>query len=566
MPNEWTQIDAGGRELHQTLSHELGHNLGFGDLYKPKVQMTPTKLSNVGGWDIMDNDGSLPHFSIASRMMLGWVEASSIKPFNFQKEPYANEPVVLHPIEQGNPPAGRFSGIEIRIADGKNYYFEYRNGIPTHIGDRQLPINNRVLGTSVEDPGKAPTERAYIMLLDDDEDNDGSVLAKGTDYKETDDGVPFSVSVTNIDGDKADLHVLYNGDHRPDPSIRNRPAGPDREWQSPDIEVINMRNSFGGASKDWFNVPWEGHPNTVVANVHNSGDLYAPKVRVNFAVSEFSFSPTNGAPTSLGFDERDIPAGSTVQFSAPKEWIPPRQGHYCVTVDIPFYKTPGFPPAEETNINNNLAMSNYTRQISRTDSPASREAIAIDVINPYSKPTRVFIRGGQTNPLYRTFIEYTSLVLESGEKKKVVAMFEYAGNPSTGLDPNWENFAKIPNNVGISAFIEDPRYKPSHTAELLGGVQIKIANGRSTKFNMFENNLTQVHGLIVTRHDNKPVPGEKAILIVSLPDGKSDYIPLSLSNGEFSEQVSSEWKSVRAYYVGIEGYADCYSKRLYNRP
>ena len=57
----------------------------------------------------------------------------------------------------GNPPAGRFSGIEIRIADGKNYYFEYRNEQPTHIGDRELPNNNHVLGTSVEDPGKAPT-------------------------------------------------------------------------------------------------------------------------------------------------------------------------------------------------------------------------------------------------------------------------------------------------------------------------------------------------------------------------------------------------------------------------
>jgi hypothetical protein len=45
MPNEWPEID--GRQIHQTLSHELGHNLGLGDLYAPEVKMAGIKTRNL---------------------------------------------------------------------------------------------------------------------------------------------------------------------------------------------------------------------------------------------------------------------------------------------------------------------------------------------------------------------------------------------------------------------------------------------------------------------------------------------------------------------------------------
>lgn len=562
MPNEWHEID--GREIHQTLSHEIGHNLGLADLYKPEVKMGATRLRNVGGWDIMGKSGPLPHFSIVNRMIFGWLDASSIRPFNFQRELRVDKRVSLHPIEQGTPPAGRYSGIEIRIADGKNYYFEYRNGQPAHIGDRNLPTNNRVVGTDAEDPGKAPTERPHVMLLRDDEDDDGSVLEKGKDYKETDGGVPFQVLVEDIDGSKADLLVRYNASSRPDPSIRPWPAAiPGREWQSPDIEVSNIRNRFTGAPKELFNVPWEGNLNWVHAKVKNSGDLNAPKVRVNFSVRDFSVNP-GGPLTSLGSDVQDIPAGETVEFTAPDTWKPPRKAHYCIEVDIPFYRTPGSSPADETNIRNNFAQSNYDSLISRTDSPGSREAITIDVINPYDKPTRVFLRGGHTNPLYRTYLEHTSFALEPNEKKTVIAMFEYTGDEVAELVPEWQNYIMVPNNAAITAFIEDPRDRPPHTAELVGGVQIQVTHGRSTQFLKFNNDQMQIYGLVVTRNDNNPVPGDKVILIISLPNGKIDYMVLELSNGEFSAQISSVWQSAKGYYVPINGYADCYSNRIYN--
>jgi len=125
MPNQWGTAATGGatRFIHETLSHELGHNIGLPDLYTPSVPMpnpsAPNQVRNVGGWDMMDTDDALPHFSVANRMMLGWVNPAWIQTFNFANAGGpVDQTVTLSPIENGAPPMGRFVGLEIRIADG----------------------------------------------------------------------------------------------------------------------------------------------------------------------------------------------------------------------------------------------------------------------------------------------------------------------------------------------------------------------------------------------------------------------------------------------------------------
>ena len=66
--------------------------------------------------------------TICNRLMLGWVDPDWIETIDFAT---AGEPVDriirLSPLEVGEPPShGQKAGIEIRIADGKNYYIEYR--------------------------------------------------------------------------------------------------------------------------------------------------------------------------------------------------------------------------------------------------------------------------------------------------------------------------------------------------------------------------------------------------------------------------------------------------------
>ena len=85
------------------------------------------------------------------------------------------------------------------------------------------------------------------------------------------------MDVSGIDANKADLRIRYGVLSKPDPSIRPWPASPDRQWQSPDIEVRNKRKQADSA---WFNVPWVGNANTIVAKVKNNGNMAAPQVRV----------------------------------------------------------------------------------------------------------------------------------------------------------------------------------------------------------------------------------------------------------------------------------------------
>jgi hypothetical protein len=279
-----------------------------------------------------------------------------------------DQTITLAPVELDPPPAGMFKGAEIRIADGRNYYFEYRIGGSSEIGDRALPIDNRVLGTDVvSNPGVAPVARPVILKLPTHPSDDGAVLGDGDHYQEIDptDGLEFRADVSGIDGTKADLRIRYGANGRPDPSIRPWPASASRPWQSPDIEVQNARSMADPGT--WFNVPWLNQDNTVVATIRNNGALDAMGVQVDFYVKDYN---VGGAPEFfLGSDTRDVPhGGAGVAFTA--HWVPPAAGHFCIVVRIPLYQTPGAPSIAEQTEFNTVAQSNYDHFNSATASGA----------------------------------------------------------------------------------------------------------------------------------------------------------------------------------------------------
>lgn len=561
MPNEWGTTD--NREVFETFSHELGHNLGMGDQYTPSV---PGR--NPGSWEMMDSDDPFPHFSVVHRLALGWVQPGWVQSFNFQSMAApVDQTVTLAPIENGAPSASRKTGVEIRLADGWNYYFEYRNGQATQIGDRSLPTNDRVLGTDVVSaPYAPPISRPGILLLNNDIDGDGAVLGNGQDYEETDTTDPvfptdFKVEVSGINGSKADVRIRYGVNSRPDPSIRPWPAGPARQWQSPDIEIRNARNQADSA---WFNVPWIGNPNTIVARVKNNGALDAPQVRVNFYVKNYN---AGGAPeTFLGTDVRDVPAGATVDFLG--SWTPPSTGHYCVVVRIPLYQLPANPAVVEMTEYNNMAQSNYDRFISATSTP-TREVTEVEVGNPYHERTRIFLVAGHDNPLYRTFLEHSWLYLDPGETRTVRVMFEFAPDQLTNdvyspaLKKRYRPSLKKPNRVALASFIEDPRDYPRHAIQVLGGAQAEVVTGRGTKFQRFGVRGSSVRGTVVVTENGKPVGSGQVLLRVSSGRGnetKTHFQAEELKAGSFAAKLRKEGERVKAYYLPAAGFADCESE------
>jgi M6 family metalloprotease-like protein len=552
--------------FHVSVAHELGHNLGLPDLYAPAVAGR-----NVGGWDVMNSNIPLPFFSFAHRLMLGWVDPTWVVPLDFSTMAApVDQTVTLHPAELGAPPAGLKGGIEIRVADGWNYYFEYRIGEATQIGDRQLPTDSRVLGTDVTSPPWVPPLARPPILLLPPSNGDGAVLGNGQAYAETDFSDPtfptdFKVSVSGIDGSKADVHIQYGVNSKPDPSIRPWPAGPGREWQSPDIEVQNERNLADPAQ--WFNIPWIGHDNTVIASVKNRGNLDAPQVRVNFYVKNYNIG---GAPESfLGTDVHDIPKGATIPFKT--QWQPPSDGHFCIIVRIPLYQLPANPAVVEMTEFNNLAQSNYDHFISQSASPPSREITHVEVGNPYAIATRVHIHPGHTNPMYRTFIAHTELLLDPGETRQVEVMFEYAPDNLTRKEytPAYRErlrpFVNVPNSASVVALIEDPRHAPRHVLQVLGGAQATITTGRETRFSKFALTGRRVSGTVVTTSDGQPVPSGKVLVRVGRAKGTPiavGYMTVPLSKGSFAVSLELKGDWVDAYYLPPQRLADCYSNRL----
>src|SRR5262249_61437985 len=71
-PSPWSS-----GEFMSTICHELGHTLGCPDLYNGGDY--PAELGDryMPGWDLMDSDVPLPHYSLPHRMRLGWISPHS---------------------------------------------------------------------------------------------------------------------------------------------------------------------------------------------------------------------------------------------------------------------------------------------------------------------------------------------------------------------------------------------------------------------------------------------------------------------------------------------------------
>lgn len=563
MPVDWETVD--GRDIHVTLSHELGHSLGLSDQYHPEVMMfnPPTQSRNIGTWDLMDSESGLPHFSLFHRLQLGWVDPDWLELFNFEvKEAPVSESVQLHPVEKGQPPAGSKSGIEVRVANGWNYYFEYRKSQTGDVGDQKLDADNIVLGTdTVSAPHSPASDRPDLLHLDNDPDLDGTLLVNGKNYREVDVSDPmfptdFQVDVSGIDGTEATLTVNYGVSSKPDPYIRPWPASEDRRWQSPDIEVVNARSQ---ADSQWKNSPWAENDNTIIATVYNGGALQANDVEVQFKIKDFNVGDFT-VIEDLGSVTHDIAPKGQATFEM--EWVPPAIGHYCVVAEILDYQTST--GVAEITSQNNWAQSNYSRFVSDTESPPSRESTYVSVSNPYDLPTRVHFLPGQSNPFYRTYLQHRWLWLEAGERTRVQVMFEYApgAHQYAPLEDDKQRPRGEPNDVSVVAFVEDPRSRRVDAPRLYGGVDVQVATGRAVRVVEFDVDRKEraARGMVITKDNGQRISDGVVLLKVTDDKDQVTYLESSLAVGEFETSLPGNWETVQAFFVPSGPFGEAQSE------
>lgn len=560
-----------GRQLHTTLSHELGHTLALPDLYNFPSYAPNVTSRLVPGWDMMGGSrDTLPHYSLSNRMRQGWIDAGHLKLYNFVGQGAVNDTVTLHAAELGAPPAGRVRGIEIRLADGWNTYVEYRATQSAQMADG-LPTDRRVMITDVtSDAFVAPTSRPSIMFVANDSDGDGPILDTNRDYDDVDPGTQkaLQVTVTATDADNATVTVKYGSNGRPDPGSRPWTGGPD--WQSPDVEV---RNAKSMADPKWFNTPWAGNPNTLVAKVRNSGDLLCKGVVVDFFAIEFTTG--DGPMVPLGSDTKDIGPGAVVEFTT--GWSPPSdKGHYCIVVRIRLYQDPSIASVVETNIYNNEARSNYTRFVSASSSPSSRAVAEVRLANPFDESTLVNAVVRQTHRLHRVYVDHTWLRVPAGASRPI-QIFDEAlyGFPEDGGDGGdvTEELWGIDNKVSVEGWAERPFAADCGAPTLTGGAGISVGAGRATLCELESAHFGYATGSVRFIDDDGGEPDGKVVVVGQESDEDGNIDPIgdrvtgegTVRNGRFSMEfrrsLDSEYGVLQAHYLGDYGAAPSESER-----
>ncbi len=562
-----------GRHMHATLSHELGHTLGLPDLYSFPAYSDDIDARLTGDWDMMAGSRNrMPHYTISNKMRMGWVDAGHLRLFNFQGSSAAVQDVTLHASELGAPPAGRFRAIEIRLGNGWNYYVEYR-AEQAGLSSDDLVTDRRVVITDVtSDTFTAPVARPPIVFVRNDLDGDGPLLGQGTDLEEKDPGtqMDLKVEVVSTDADHAVVRVSYGSNGKPEPGIRPWDGGP--TWQSQDIEVRNDKATADPGK--YFNVPWLGHDNTIVAKVKNSGDLLAKGVVVDFFVTEYSAG--DGPWIPLGNDTRDIGPNATVEFTT--QWNPSAADgkHYCVIVRIRLYQDPGNLAVVDQNIYNNEARSNYTKFVSASASPSSRVGTSVLLANPFETSTHVFAAVRQTHGQHRVFVDHQWLRVD-GLGRRPVQVWDEAlwghpewdrqdGHPGDKRQPSflWE----VPNQVSVTGWAVRPFETDCGARTLTGGVGLRVDAGRETEIVVRAAKRTYVSGEVRYVDTGSGVTSRGVVLVeVVALSGKSFTVSRDLdAQGGFTlelpDEFGDETSHLVVHYLGSYGAAPCESERV----
>jgi hypothetical protein len=497
-----TGIPADQKQFEPTpaLCHELGHTLGLDDLYNANKLFTAEVTDRIAtDLDLMCSSGALPDMSLANRMRLGWIRPQWVEAVDFAANPAART-IALRSVETtgpSGPPPGVRTGIEVRIRDGWNYYFEHRHRIGTQVGDRNLtnvlgtpiPDGRLVLGTDVLRPSVGEPKRPSILLLAKDADGDGPVLfTPGTDYQETDTSNPgrafdFTLRYLGVDPvDSEVVHVSLEHIEARRPQLQISPAPGGTDFKSPDIDLVGP----GGA-----NALVKGAPHTVLARVRNVGNVDATDVLVHLKWLPFTTSAGawNGLPDP---PRQTIPAGATRTFSV--NWTPPASlkigedevDHFCIRVDVDRYIDSVDPRHSEITISDNWAQSNFDATSASFNSPSVRIRTAFEMTNTLADPAVFTTHVAQTSPWYRTYVGQAWQRLQPGERRGVTLMYEsLAGDVQQGrafADAYEYRRLEEPNRMAITSRVVTQDYSQCASSRPWWGAALQMRVARRCWF------------------------------------------------------------------------------------
>ncbi len=562
MPHD--QVTAVGFTDVEVSAHELGHTIELDDQYMSSGFSNAMAARALGRRELMANEAGLPHLSARHKLLLGFLDPGHVRSFTLGFAE-SNVPVDLVPVSSGLPPTNRFSAVELRIAPGLSWFFELRQPDPARLGDNDattFAVGGEIVGYDTVAYRKPPVvaeKRRQIILLLDDGDGQGPILTVAEDYESLDAVDPaniqrFSLEVVSITPGLARVRVNVGRVDQPDPALVNN-NGAKGDYKSPDIEI---RTPLSDVSPLFLNMPILDLPNRVVARVRNHGGLPAPDVSVRFAVLPVStddaesarWQPLPGvdaAGAAVPNVVHDVPAGGApVEFQV--EWTPTENRHHCVQARIDRYvRVPGA-AADEPDVDNNLAQSNYFWFFSKPASPASRESSLIDVHNPTDREVDAWIELVQDSARYRSYVDHRWLRLAPGQTRSVRLEVESkATSIWDAIESRWPD-----GRTWLRSWLPGE----GCTAKTGTGVTIGTATAVASRLRVLEQGpgftLLRVEG-----PEGAPPPSEGAVAaLVEYEDGSTEALSADVdAYGNAQLYPQPRWGRALAYFSGAPAYA-----------
>lgn len=556
MPSEFPFLMPADKrfDLPPVLSHELAHTLGCEDLYNKGSFTAEVEARQIGKLDLMDDDYQWPGFSLPNRMRLGWIAPQWVQPFDFGKNPSGGTVTLqaLETLSRSGPPPGRKAGIEIRLRDGVNYYFEYRREQGGQIGDQQLNLveasQNMVVGTDVIADGISDPGRPRILLLPKDADGEGPTLnAANEDYEETDTTSPhdFRLIFQQLvpgDDNAAQVRVEYVRANRPELQISPAPGNGD--WKSPDIDVEGP----GGANR-----VQKGQRHTVVMRVKNAGTVAAENVRVSAKWLPFTTAPGswNNLPE---MPRQNIAPNTTATYRV--DWEVPADlklnnvdvDHFCVRVEIDRFVDARDDTHSEIVVFNNWAQSNFDSTNVSHGSPSDRRSTGIAVTNVLAQEATYLTVMEQTSQHYRAYLGHAWLKLQPGETAMLPVSYEsLAGDPVHGADfPNIDQMQhEPPNKLSFTTLVRPLDHSRCPAPHVVWGAGLSIRAGFRTWFRDVDMPGEIVRGHIVAEINGleQAVSGGQVNVVLWLAERPEELFRASGNvdvNGRFFAVVPQE--------------------------
>jgi hypothetical protein len=501
-------------EYISTICHELGHNiLAMGDLYKSDDH--PAEISDryTGNWDLMAWSGRLNHFTLPLRLRAGWVDPNWVEQVDFSRNAAPSRTIILQAIEtmqRSGPSAGAKAGVEVRLRDGKNYYYEYRRAQPTQMGEAAwLPPHDAVVGTDVDEPKPEELVRPLVLLLPKDIDGDGFALKTGDDYKESDVTDPmrtYDFTVTRVPSavpspNFAAIRIDYIGAAHAELEIKPAPGG--TNFKSPDI---NLKSPAGD------NKVTKGMVNKIAVRVKNRGTVEAKNVLIR--VSWLPYTTAAGPWTPLpNPPTQNIAARGSAEFLL--DWMlekrPQLNGidveHFCVRADIVRYTDMTNPSHNEINVFDNWAQSNFSTAAVGRASPSVRAETALDATNVWPRPATLSWVMNQTSPHFRAYLDFAWKVIpNNGRTTNRLSYESLAGDPIGGAEFDKETHTRegqrLINDLAVVTRVRSARM--TSPAQRFG-VSLQINAGLSTVIKITRTNAEAVFGIVVTEGTGQPV-------------------------------------------------------------